>query len=114
MKRQEINLESEVGLNEFYIERHIEIKKEQELKNAENNLEIEKRLLSLKEEKKNIHNQVKMLNYGEEMELYELNELTKYSKYGLDICCKQDVIEDFDKIYELIINLPSLSVYEKI
>ena len=114
MKRQEINLESEVGLNEYYIERHIEIKKkEQELKNAENNLEIEKRLLSLKEEKKNIHNQVKMLNYGEEMELYELNELTKYSKYGLDICCKQDVIEDFDKIYELIVNLPSLSVYEK-
>lgn len=114
MKRQEINLESEVGLNEYYIERHIEIKKkEQELKNAENNLEIEKRLLSLKEEKKNIHNQVKMLNYGEEMELYELNELTKYSKFGLDICCKQDVIEDFDKIYELIVNLPSLSVYEK-
>jgi len=114
MKRQEVNLESEVELNDFYVERHIEIKKkEQELKNAENNLEIERKLLSLKEEKKDIHDRVRRLNYGEEMELYELNEMTKYSKFGLDICCKQDVIEDFDKIYELIVNLPSLSVYEK-
>lgn len=114
MKRQEVNLDSEVELNEFYVERHIEIKKkEQELKNAENNLEIERKLLSLKEEKKDIHDRVRRLNYGEEMELYELNEMTKYSKFGLDICCKQDVIEDFDKIYELIVNLPSLSVYEK-
>ena len=112
--KNDLYMESEENLKGFYIDNHIELKKkEEELRNAEQNLALEKRLLNLKEEKKEIYNRTKLINYNDDMEMYELNSLLNNQMCGINMCCKQTVIEDFDKIYELMVNLPSLNIYEK-
>jgi hypothetical protein len=112
--KNDLYMESEKNLKGFYIDNHIELKKkEEELRNAEQNLALEKRLLNLKEEKKEIYNRTKLINYNDDMEMYDLNSLMNNQVCGINMCCKQTVIEDFDKIYELMVNLPSLNIYEK-
>ena len=112
--KNDLYMESEKNLKGFYIDNHIELKKkEEELRNAEQNLALEKRLLNLKEEKKEIYNRTKLINYNDDMEMYDLNSLLNNQMCGINMCCKQTVIEDFDKIYELMVNLPSLNIYEK-
>ena len=113
IKRREEELKNEEQLNQYFIDMHLEQrKKEEKLREAENEIEIERRFLRIKEQKKDLYFQTKMLDYDDEMDLYDINTFNRYSSC-CNYFCKQTIIDDFDKIYELIINLPSLTTYEK-
>jgi ribosomal protein S27E len=113
IKRKEEELKNEEQLNQYFVDMHLEQrKKEEKLREAENEIEIERRFLRIKEQKKDLYFQTKMLDYDDEMDLYDINTFNRYSSC-CNYFCKQTIIDDFDKIYELIINLPSLTTYEK-
>ena len=74
------------------------------------NLDMYKKKIILEKEEK-------LIEYGNNLELYPKDSygLTCYgciSKYCRNFC-GQNTIKDFDKIYEIIKELPSLTVYEK-
>jgi hypothetical protein len=83
------------------------------LRNKETTLKSKEQELGIIEKQKDIELRKKILNIDDKIQIYTPD---KYNK----TCCNlfkrvtgQNVIDDFDKIYETIINLPSLNSYEK-
>ncbi len=83
------------------------------LRNKEDNLRTKEYELDIIEKQRDIDVRKQMLTINDNIKIYTPD------KYGKSCCnfilniTKQNVIDDFDKIYETIINLPSLNSYEK-
>jgi hypothetical protein len=83
------------------------------LRNKEDNLRTKEYELDIIEKQRDIDVRKQMLTINDNIKIYTPD------KYGKSCCnfilnmTNQNVIDDFDKIYETIINLPSLNSYEK-
>lgn len=83
------------------------------LRNKEDNLRTKEYELDIIEKQRDIDVRKQMLTINDNIKIYTPD------KYGKPCCnfilnmTKQNVIDDFDKIHETIINLPSLNSYEK-
>jgi hypothetical protein len=86
---------------------------QEELRNKEDNLRTKEYELDIIEKQRDIDVRKQMLTINDNIKIYTPD------KYGKPCCnfilnmTKQNVIDDFDKIHETIINLPSLNSYEK-
>lgn len=90
---------------------------EKEYRNTEKQFNIDNFNLDMYKKKILLKKEEKLIEYGNNVELYPKDSygLTWYgciSKYCRNFC-GQNTIKDFDKIYEIIKELPSLTVYEK-
>ena len=73
--------------------------------------------LDMYKKKKNLEKEERLIEYGNNLELYPKDSygITCYGCIG-KYCrnfCGQNTIKDFNKIYEIIKELPSLTIYEK-
>lgn len=63
--------------------------------------------------KNDLKNQIDLTKINENIELYPLDEYNKSCCSLINFFRNQNVIDDFDKIYKIIISLPSINNYEK-
>jgi len=94
-----------------------QITAEKEYRITEKQFNIDSFNLDMYKKKIILEKEEKLIEYGNNVELYPKDSygLTCYgciNKYCRNLC-GENTIKDFDKIYEIIKELPSLTVYEK-
>lgn len=83
------------------------------LRNKEDNLRTKEYELDIIEKERDIDVRKQMLTINDNIQIYTPDKYDKSCCNFILNMTKQNVIDDFDKIYETIINLPSLNSYEK-
>ena len=83
------------------------------LRNKETTLRSKEYELDIIEKQKYIDIRKQILNIDEHIQIYTPDKYNKNCCNLLKRITGQNVIDDFDKIYDTIINLPSLNSYEK-
>jgi len=83
------------------------------LRNKETTLRSKEYELDIIEKQKDIEIRKQILNIDEQIQIYTPDKYNKNCCNLLKRITGQNVIDDFDKIYDTIINLPSLNSYEK-
>lgn len=64
--------------------------------------------------KNDLKNQINLTKINENIELCPLEEYNKSCCCSINFFRNHNVIDDFDKIYKIIVGLPSINNYEKI
>ena len=83
------------------------------LRNKETTLRSKEYELDIIEKQKDIEIRKQILNIDDRIQIYTPDKYNKNCCNLLKRITGQNVIDDFDKIYDTIINLPSLNSYEK-
>lgn len=83
------------------------------LRNKEDNLRTKEYELDIIEKQRDIDVRKQMLTINDNIKIYTPDKYDKPCCNFILNMTKQNVIDDFDKIHETIINLPSLNSYEK-
>lgn len=106
----ENNKNSLLDISKKFTDRKIE---QETLRNKEDNLRTKEYELDIIEKQRDIDVRKQMLTINDNIQVYTPEKYNKTCCNLLLNMTKQNVIDDFDKIYEIIINLPSLNSYEK-
>lgn len=106
----ENNKNSLLDISKKFTDRKIE---QETLRNKEDTLRTKEYELDIIEKQRDIDVRKQMLTINENIKIYTPEKYNKSCCNFLLNMTKQNVIDDFDKIYEIITNLPSLNSYEK-
>jgi len=99
-----------LGISKKFTDRKIE---QETLRNKEDTLRTKEYELDIIEKQRDIDVRKQMLTINDNIQIYTPDKYTKTCCDLITNMTKQNLIDDFDKIYEIIINLPSLNSYEK-
>lgn len=106
----ENNKNSLLDISKKFTDRKIE---QETLRNKEDTLRTKEYELDIIEKQRDIDVRKQMLTINDNIQIYTPDKYTKTCCDLITNVTKQNLIDDFDKIYEIIINLPSLNSYEK-
>ncbi len=87
----------------------------QEVSRIHNDIKVDNSLSELEHARriKNIQDAKKLVDYDENIQLYSQNSYNNTCCKSISNLSNQNVIDNFDRIYEIITSLPSLTKYEK-
>lgn len=93
----------------------LELEYKRRLQQINDNVNVDKIYYKLESERKknDLKKQINSLKINENIEIYPIEVYNKLCCDSLICFGKPNVIDDFDKIYKIITNLPSINNYEK-
>ena len=93
----------------------LELEHKRRLQQINDSVDVDKIYYELESgrRKNDVKKQINSLKINENIEIYPIEEYNKLCCDSLNFFKKQNVIDDFDKIYKIITSLPSINNYEK-
>jgi hypothetical protein len=95
--------------------KYLELDYKKRLQQIKDNDDIDQKYFDLEngKRKNELKKQLDLISGEDTIELFQYDEYNKSCCYPLNFFTKNNIIDDFDKIYKIITNLPSITNYEK-